>query len=80
MKYFCELSKCSAACTINLSSDQFTTQFMKLVNYVHKCQQLYTKYKAIPENIVSLLPSGLLQVRSMNNNANGNKRVIIFPV
>ena len=38
---------------------------MKLVNYVHKCQQLYTKYKAIPENIVSLLPSGLLRVRSI---------------
>ena len=31
-------------------------------------------------NIMSLLPSVLLWVRSTSNNANGNKRVIFFPV
>ena len=30
------------------------------------------------ENITSLLPSVLLQVRSTSNNANDNKRVIFF--
>ena len=29
-------------------------------------------------NIMTLLPSVLLQVRSMSNNANGNKQAIIF--
>ena len=37
-------------------------------------------YKAIPENITSLLPSVLLRVRSTSNNAKGNKRVIFFSV
>ena len=33
-------------------------------------------YQALPENITSLLLSVLLQLHSMSNNANGNKRVI----
>ena len=36
------------------------------------------KYKAILEDITSLLQSVLLRVRSTSNNANGNKRVIFF--
>ena len=31
------------------------------------------------KNITILLPSVLLRVRSISNNANGNKRVIFFP-
>ena len=33
-------------------------------------------YKAVPENITSLLLSVLLRVCGMSNNANGNKQVI----
>ena len=36
------------------------------------------QYQAIPENIMSLLPSVLLRVHSTSNNTDGNKRVMFF--
>ena len=41
---------------------------------------IITTDEAIPENITSLLPSVLLRVRNMSDNANGNKGVIFFVV
>ena len=37
------------------------------------------QYKAIPENITSLLPSVLLRVRSMSNNTDGKQMSDFFP-
>ena len=54
---------------------------------IHLCFKEIKMYKykyhhstklSLPENITSLLPSVLLRVRSVGNNAKGNKRVMFF--
>ena len=51
------------------------------ISYIGQPNIIYKyhhSYKAIPENIMTLLSSVLLRVCSTSNNANGNKRLIFF--